>query len=74
MGRGLAVADFDNDGYLDVAMTSVGRPAVLLKNRDARKGNGWRFARRDVGSNAFGPDLFSRTSRTAFGAAITWRP
>ena len=33
VGRGLAVADFDNNGTLDVAITSVGRAPVLLKNQ-----------------------------------------
>jgi hypothetical protein len=39
VGRGLAVADFDNDGNLDVAISSVGRPAVLLKNQGTGGGN-----------------------------------
>lgn len=32
-GRGSAVADYDNDGDLDVAVVSVGQPLVLLENR-----------------------------------------
>ncbi len=31
-GRGLAAADFDNDGNVDIAINSIGGPLVLLKN------------------------------------------
>jgi hypothetical protein len=31
-GRGLAAADFDNDGNIDIAINSIGGPLVLLKN------------------------------------------
>ena len=39
VGRGLAVADFDNDGHLDVAISSVGRPPALLRNQGVGAGN-----------------------------------
>ncbi len=32
IGRGLAVADFNNDGRMDVAVNTIGGPLVLLEN------------------------------------------
>ena len=40
VGRGAAYADIDADGDLDLALTQVGGPAVLLRN-DQRWGNHW---------------------------------
>jgi hypothetical protein len=54
VGRGLAVADYDNDGYLDVAILSLGRRAVLLKNQAARKGNWILIRAQGAASNSFG--------------------
>jgi hypothetical protein len=34
IGRGLAAADFNNDGHVDVAINTIGGPLVLLENRD----------------------------------------
>jgi hypothetical protein len=35
LGRGAAVADYDNDGDLDVAIATIGGPIVLLRNTGA---------------------------------------
>ena len=35
-GRGVAVADFDRDGQLDLAIQNLDKPAVLLMGRGAR--------------------------------------
>ena len=40
IGRGAAYADIDNDGDLDLALTQVGAPALLLRN-DQQLGNHW---------------------------------
>ncbi|MEM8903892.1 MAG: CRTAC1 family protein, partial [Actinomycetota bacterium] len=35
-GRGIALADYDNDGDLDAAVSAIGEPLALLENRGAR--------------------------------------
>ena len=54
VGRGLAVADFDNDGHLDVAISSVNQRGVLLRNAGARPGNWITIRAKGNKSNAFG--------------------
>jgi hypothetical protein len=60
-GRGLAVGDFDNDGYLDVLVSNNGAPPVLLRNEGGNRNN-W-----------LGLQLVATKSNpAAAGAIITW--
>jgi len=61
-GRGMAVGDFDNDGDLDVLISSNGQPPVLLRNEGGNRNN-W-----------LGLQLVATKSNpAAVGAVITWR-
>jgi enediyne biosynthesis protein E4 len=54
VGRGLAVADFDNDGHLDVVISSVGQPPALLRNQGVGGGNWIMIRAQGTKSNGFG--------------------
>ena len=54
VGRGLAVADFDNDGYQDVVISSLGQRPALLRNLGARSGNWIMVRAKGKKSNGFG--------------------
>jgi hypothetical protein len=59
--RGLAVGDFDNDGYLDVLICNNGEPPLLLHNEGDHRNN-W-----------IGLQLVATKSNSAsIGAVVTW--
>ena len=60
-GRGLALGDFDNDGAVDVLISTNGGAPLLLKN-EAAKGNHW------LGIQLVG----KKCNRDAVGASVTW--
>jgi len=54
VGRGLAVADYDNDGNLDLAVSAAGQPPLLLRNQGAPGGNWIMIRGQGTKSNVFG--------------------
>jgi enediyne biosynthesis protein E4 len=61
-GRGLALGDFDNDGAVDVLVSTNDGPPLLLRNKACR-GNHW-LGLRLVGT---------RSNIDAIGARVTWK-
>jgi hypothetical protein len=62
VARGAAYADIDNDGWLDILLTTNGGPAYLYRNRGGNPGNGIRI--RTVGT---------RSNRDGIGAVVRVR-
>jgi hypothetical protein len=59
-GRGLAIADFDNDGDTDLLLINVGEPPALLRNDQGNRNN-W------LGIKLVG----TKSNRDAIGAKVT---
>jgi len=53
-GRGAAFGDLDNDGDIDVVMSSVGQPAVVLRNDGGSRRNWIRIRTTGSASNRDG--------------------
>lgn len=62
VSRALAIADFDNDGDLDLLSTTCGGPASLWQNQTPREGNWLRVRLTD-----------SQGNRDGYGARVTVR-
>jgi hypothetical protein len=54
VGRGMAVADYDNDGRLDIAISNLGGPAVLLKGAGGATGHWLSIRAAGTASNPHG--------------------
>jgi hypothetical protein len=65
VGRGAAVADFDNDGDLDIAVADCGGPAMLYRNDGGNRKHWLAINARGKESNRFG--LGSKVRVTAGG-------
>ena len=59
-GRGVAIADFDNDGLLDIYQTNANQPSLFYRNQSTHAGN-W------IQLKLIGTD----SNRDAIGARIT---
>jgi hypothetical protein len=66
VGRGAAVADFDNDGDLDIVVADCGGPALLYRNDGGNRNHWLAIKARGRESNRFG--LGSKVRITAGGA------
>ncbi len=70
VGRGAAYADINNDGYLDVLVSTNNGPAYLYLNEGPNENNGIRVRTVGTRSNRDGIDAVVRVH---FGGAMNWQ-
>jgi hypothetical protein len=70
VGRGLAYADFDRDGDLDLLMTANDGPAALFRNDQTSGNRSIRFRLRGTASNR---DAIGAVVRVHLGGSTQWR-
>jgi hypothetical protein len=70
VGRGAAVADYDNDGDLDIAVSDCGGRALLLRNDGGNRNHWIGVEARGSTSNRFG---YGARVRLTAGGRTQWR-
>ena len=71
VARGAAYADFDNDGDLDIVVTTNNGPARLLRNDGGNRNNALRI--RTIGTTSNRDGIGARVEVTIRGGSRAWQ-
>ncbi len=65
VSRGLACADFDNDGHLDILVTEIAGPPKLLRNKGGKQGHWLQVRARDpkLNRSAHGAEVYVQSGK-----------